>query len=106
MRVLCAVYVNEDINHATIQSKGIKVKLSTFKSWAKEDVLGFKTEEFEGTTYVVFIWCEVCSCNLSLILLHPTCRGEAKIAMKTFIDQTNGVTKYNVDRHLKGKATK
>ena len=73
--------------------KGNEVKFSTFKSWGQEEVLGFKTEEIEGATYVVFIWCKVCTRNSTLILNHPKCKGEAKDLMKAFIDGTNGVTK-------------
>ena len=83
--------------------KGNRVKVSTFRSWGKEDILGFKTEEKDGVIYVVYIWCKICARNSNAILNHPKCTGEAKKSMKAFIDGTNGVTKHSVDRHLKGK---
>lgn len=41
--------------------------------------------------------------NSSSILVHPSCRGEAKNVMKTFVDGTNVAMKDNIDQHLKGK---
>ena len=83
--------------------KGKKVKISTFNSWGKESVIGYKTEESNGISYVNFIWCKVCARNSNSLLKHHNCKGEVANSVKTFINGTNGVTKHSVDRHLKGK---
>ena len=43
-------------------AKGNKVKLATFLSWGKENIIGKKTEvdPIDHTEYVTFVWCLVC----------------------------------------------
>ena len=50
------------------QRKGNKVELSTFLSWGKQSVIGYKTKDENSKTYVVFIWCKCCARNKDVIL--------------------------------------
>ena len=50
------------------QRKGNKVELSTFLSWGKQSVIGYKTKDENSKTYVVFIWCKCCARNKDAIL--------------------------------------
>ena len=43
------------------QLKGNKVELSTFLSWGNQSVIGYKTNDENSKTYVVFIWCKCCA---------------------------------------------
>ena len=85
-------------------SKGHSVALSTFKSWGKEEVIGFKTVCTDGKTFVNFVHCKVCARNKDAISSHPSCKGEAKKAMLSFVVGTNFVTKHSIFRHFTGKA--
>ena len=86
-------------------SKGHKVALSTFKSWEKESVIGYKTEiDDVGRTYVNFIYWLVCCRNKEATSGHPSCKGEAKKAMLAYVEGTNFVTKHTLTRHLTSKA--
>ena len=80
------------------------MKLSTFLSWGKENVIGFKTDEKSGTTVVNYAWCKVCAKNYDSIIKIPFFKGEIKTAVKTFVDGTNNLTKYKIERHLKSKS--
>ena len=80
--------------------KGNKVKLLTFNSWRKKSVLGYKTVERDGISYVNFIWCKVCSTNSNAMLNHHKCKGGVTNSVKTFINGMNGVTKHFVDCQL------
>ena len=52
--------------------RGNRVKLSTFNSWGKSGVIGKKTEvDDDGTTYVNFVWCLLCTKNEKKILDNP-----------------------------------
>ena len=45
--------------------RGNRVKFSTFNSWGKGGVIGKKTEvDDNGTTYVNFVWCLLCTRNV------------------------------------------
>ena len=54
------------------QWKGNKFELSTFLSWGKQIVIGYKTKDENSKTYVVFIWCKCCARNKSHEANHET----------------------------------
>ena len=56
-------------------AKGNIVELKTFKSYGVDEILGFKTEEKDGRTYVNFIWCIVCARNEEGIINTPNREG-------------------------------
>ena len=74
--------------------KGNKVELSTFLSWGKEDIIGYKTEECVGKTFVNFVWCKLCSRHEAGVLSRL--KGKVKLSGKAFIDGTHSVTKFQV----------
>lgn len=86
--------------------KGNSVKLNTFLSWQKGEVIGYKTVIRDGIAYVNSIWCKVCAKNENIIRADKSCKGEVGEAMLQFIRGTNNVTKHTVVRHLNGKAHK
>lgn len=90
----------------SLSSKGNFVKLNTFQSWEKSNIIGHKTVIKDGITYENFIWCEVCAKNESVIKADKSCKGEVAEAMLQFVKGTNNVTKHTVMRHLQGKAHK
>ena len=77
------------------------VNLSTFLSWKKEGVIGYKTEKLEGKKVVNFVWCKICARYKETILSRL--KGSVKVSALAFIDGTNFVTKHSVTRHLDGK---
>ena len=76
------------------QWKGNKVELSTFLSWGKQSVIGYKTKDENSKTYVVFIWCKCCARNKDAILSNL--KGSVRTSALAFIEGTNAVTKYQV----------
>ena len=86
--------------------KGNFVKLKTFQSWGKCNIIGHKTVLKDGITYVNFIWCKVCAKNESVIKADKSCKGEVAEAMLQFVKGMSNVTKHTVMRHLQGKAHK
>ena len=78
-------------------AKGNNVELKTFKSYGVDEILGFKTEEKDGQTYVNFIWCKVCARNEEGIKKHPNLRGNTKMSAMAFIKGTNVETNDNDD---------
>eukprot|EP00112_Aurelia_sp_Birch-Aquarium-sp1_P010898 Seg2305.5 transcript_id=Seg2305.5/GoldUCD/mRNA.D3Y31 product="Zinc finger protein 862" protein_id=Seg2305.5/GoldUCD/D3Y31 len=52
---------------------------------------------------VTFIWCKLCAKHKDAILRNPLCKGNAKTAVEAYINGTNFVSKWNIDRHLEGK---
>ena len=55
-------------------SKGNKVKLKTFLSWQKVNLLGYKTEVKERVTYVNYVWCKVCACYEHVVKSDKSCK--------------------------------
>ena len=49
-------------------AKSNSFELKTFKSYGVDEIIGFKTEEEDGRTYVDFIWHKVCARNEEGIL--------------------------------------
>ena len=90
---------------AAKKSKGSKVELSTFLSWGKENIIGYKTENDASTNRVLvnFAWCKICARNKNAILVHPNCKGPVKKSVLAYIEGTNYVSKHNVHRHLEGE---
>ena len=85
--------------------KGNRVRLSTFNSWGKNEIIGKKVvKDNEGSEYVNFVWCLVCTRNKKAILEDKSCKGKMKDSMMMFVEGTNNVTKFAVMRHLTGKA--
>ena len=63
-------------------AKGNSVEFKTFKSYGVDKILGFKTEEKDGQTYVNFIWYinKVCARNEEGIKKHPKLWGNTKMS--------------------------
>ena len=76
------------------KQKGNRVELGTFKSWGKEGIIGYKTEESNSKIYVNFIWCKVCAKYKSQIV--SAVKGSAQAAALSFINGTNFVSKHTV----------
>ena len=89
-----------------LSSKGNKVKLKTFISWQKANVLGYKTEVKEGVTYINYVWCKVCACNEHVIKSGNSCKGKVGVSMLQFVRGTNNITKNSVLRHFIGNTHK
>ena len=84
--------------------KGNAVKLKTFCSWQKSNIIGYKTEEKVGVTYVNFLWCKVCARNEAIIRADKACKGEVADSMLQYVKGTNNVTKHTIMRHFNRKA--
>ena len=50
------------------------MQLHTFKSWGKEEIIGF---EVDGNI-VVAVWCKLCSKHIEKIKADNTLKGKAK----------------------------
>ena len=87
-------------------SKGNKVKLKTFLSWQKANILGYKTEVKEGVTYVNYVCCKVCAHNEHVIKSDKSCKGKVGLSMLQFVRDTNNITKHSILRHFTGNAHK
>ena len=87
-----------------MSTKGHKIALSTFKSWGKEEIIGYKSECIDGKTSVNFVYCKVCARNKEAISSHPSCKGEARKSMLNYVNGTTFVTKHTVIRHLSSRA--
>ena len=87
-----------------LSSKGNKVKLKTFLSWQKANVLGYKTEVKEVVTYANYVWCKVCACNENVIKSDKSSKGKAGMSKLQFVRGTNNITKHS--RHFTGNAHK
>lgn len=74
--------------------KGNKVELTTFKSWGKENIIGFKTVKENARCMVNFIWCKVCERYKTEITIRL--KGTARKSALAFIQGTNVVAKYQV----------
>ncbi len=85
-------------------STGSTVELSTFKSWGKENVIGYDVKTINDKQHVTRVWCKLCRKHSKDIQSHPTCKGPARRAMLAYVDGTSYVAKCNVMRHLSGKA--
>ncbi|XP_065642560.1 uncharacterized protein LOC136074184 [Hydra vulgaris] len=81
-------------------SKPISKNLKTFLSWGKESVIGY-TEE---NGFVVKIWCKICARNKTEILTDALVKGVSNHSLTAFTEGTCVVTKYQVDRHLRGQS--
>ena len=66
-------------------AKGNSVELKTFKSYGVENILGYKTEEKNGRTFVNFIWCKVCARNKEGFKKHPKLKGNTKTSAMAFV---------------------
>ena len=77
--------------------KGITNELSTFLSWGKEQIIGYKSEGKDFREIVTKIWCKVCAKHKGEILNNPTLKGVAATVVKAFISGTNSVTKHQVE---------
>ena len=82
------------------KKKGISKELSTFLRWGKSDVIGHHVEELDGKSYVTKIWCKLCAKYRIQIINHPLCKGAAAVAVKSFADGTESVTKFQVCKSL------
>ena len=78
------------------ENKAIRKELHTFLTRGKEGIIGYKTENDDGKTYVIQIWCKLCAKYKGQLLGHPQVRGAAKRSIKAFTEGTNVVTKHQV----------
>ena len=67
-------------------SKGQAIELSTFRKYCKDEIIGSKTEERNGKTMVVSIWCKLCSKHKNVILSNPLCKGSARKAIESYVN--------------------
>ena len=72
-----------------------RVTLATYLKWRKDNMLGKKVIEEDGTQFVVKIWCKVCAKYKSEILREL--QGSAKTAALAFLDRTENVKSSNVN---------
>ena len=72
-----------------------RVTLATYLKWGKDNVLGKKIIEEDGTKFAVKIWCKVCAKYKSEILREL--KGSAKTAALAFLDGTENVKSSNVN---------
>ena len=71
-----------------------RVTLATYLKWVKDNVLGKKIIEEDGTKFVVKIWCKVCAKYKSEILREL--KGSSKPAVLAFLGRTENVKSSNV----------
>ena len=77
--------------------KGNSVRTKTFKNW------GFSTIGFiEESGDVVEVWCKTCSKHAAKICSQL--KGKAALDINSFIEGTNFVTKFTLQRHLGSRA--
>ena len=72
-----------------------RVTLATYLKWRKDNVLGKKIIEEDGTKFVVKIWCKVCAKYKTEILRELN--GSVKTAALAFLDGTENVKSSNVN---------
>ena len=77
-------------------TKGKRIEFSTVQKYGKSEIIGYKTEDENGKTFVNFIWCKLCAKHKETILANPALKGSIKASVKAFVDGTNVVTKYQV----------
>ena len=66
--------------------------MSTFLSWGKEQIIGYRSEENDFRKTEKKIWCKVCAQHKDEILNDPKLKVDAATATKAFIN----VTKHQV----------
>ena len=77
-------------------NKGRTVELSTFLSYKKSNVIGYKTIVIREKTLVNFIWCKLCATFKDQLLSSASLKGSARTAALAFINGTNVVAKSQV----------
>ena len=87
------------------ERKGNKVELSTFLNWKKTE-MGYRVEEICKKIYVTYIWCKLCAKHSKTIRHGSSFKESIKKSIEAFVEGTNVVTKYQVDRHLSGEVHK
>ena len=73
--------------------KGISKRLSTFLSWDKENIIGHKTECYEGQDCFVEI-CKICAKHKYCLLADL--KGAALNSVKAFTEGMSNITKHQV----------
>ena len=81
-------------------TKGNMVSLQTFQTYKTNNIIGYKTINFEGKIIVNFAWCKLCAKRKNTIYNNPKCKGNAKKSAEVYIKGTNNITKWSIDRHL------
>ena len=74
------------------KKKCIIKEMSTFLSWGKEQIIGYRSEENDFRKTEKKIWCKVCAQHKDEILNDPKLKVDAATAAKAFIN----VTKHQV----------
>ena len=74
------------------KKKCIIKEMSTFLSWGKEQIIGYRSEENDFWKTEKKIWCKVCAQHKDEILNDPKLKVDAATAAKAFIN----VTKHQV----------
>ena len=69
-----------------------RVTLTTYLKWGKDNVLGKKITDEEGTKFAVKIWCKVCKCKSEIL---RELEGSAKTTVLAFSDRTKNVKSSN-----------
>ena len=53
-------------------AKGKQIALSTLQNYGKSEIIGYKTVDKNGKTFVNFIWCKQCAKHKETFLADPT----------------------------------
>ena len=72
-----------------------RATLATYLKWGKDNVLGKKIIEKDGTQFAVTIWCKVCAKYKSEILREL--KGSPKTAALPFLDGTENMKSSTVN---------
>ena len=78
----------------SFKGEGISKELSTFLSWGKENVIGYKTKTVNEKEVVVEIWCKACAKHKNKIT--SSVKGAAIQSLKAFTCEMNNITKHQV----------
>ena len=85
--------------------KGRTIEEFTFKKYKFEgnQHIGHKSVEVEGKDFVNFVWCKLCAKHKNVIISIPSIKGNAKKSVLTYMNGTNVVNKFNLERHIGGE---
>ena len=76
------------------KGSGVSKDVSTFLSWGKENIIGYKTKKVADKELVIEIWCKICAKHK--VQLLTSVKGAAVQFLKAFTSGTNNVTKHQV----------
>ncbi len=74
-------------------AKGSRIEISTLRKYGKSEIIGYKTVEENGRTYVNFNRCKLRAKHKEAILSNTTLKRTQKASANAFSEGTNVVTK-------------